>query len=185
MTKHEIPKFSLANIPLIVRAHYNERQLPSSADFIAEPSVPVINCVLAEAKLIAVEEKREFIEWNNASIELKREVLKNPEKYFVFGNIRVPDVDVSELNHEIFIVEYPNILDALSGEMSKGILLLDGLAICGNMVRRAFYDLIIHRSIPGSAGILSDNVFCITINGYTLMKLTWFKLHIANYEVEQ
>ena len=73
-----VVRHSPMEIPFLVMAHWNAK-VP--LHFIAEPSTVKSEGTVSAAKQIAEREQRVFFEWNRRSMEEKRSVLAEPEKY--------------------------------------------------------------------------------------------------------
>lgn len=158
-----ITRFSPLEIPTIVKAHY--RTSPKvPVNFIAEPSTVKSEGCLQVSKELAQEENREFFEWNRKSLEEKEQVLKEPEKYFVFADLRASETDIGELrlqdmrNGEDYITFKYNVLfRAVSHENAKGILFFDEMNLAPNMIKAQFYKILNDGAvgdIPISRGVL-------------------------------
>ena len=53
--------------------------------------------ILEEAKKIAKEKKKEFVQWDLLTKKKKQELFKNPEKYFVFMDIRLSNYEFTDM----------------------------------------------------------------------------------------
>jgi len=89
--------------------------------------------VLETAQAIAKEKGKEFKEWNKSTEKDKGEILRNPQKYFVFIDIRLSEYDSSDIKGlpdftgERKTIEWkiPNWAEFTSLPCSDGILFFD------------------------------------------------------------
>jgi hypothetical protein len=159
-----VVRWSPLDIPKIIRAHYRAK-VP--VNFIAEPSTVKSEGTLQAAKQLAEEEGREFFEWNRGSMEQKKKVIANPEKYFVFADLRASETDIGELrlqdlkNGEEFISFKYNILfAAMSSDTARGILFFDEMNLAPNMIKAQFYKIINDKAIGDIP--ISSSVLCVS-----------------------
>lgn len=146
-----------------VRYHWKSN--PKEAmHLVGEPSTVKSTFVLWEARDIASDEGREFLEWNRAGYAAKCDALEHPGKYFVFADLRAAETDVGEQrlqdmqNGKPYITyKYNMVFEVMSKAEAQGILFLDELNNAPNMTKMQFYKLINDRAIgdlPLSDGIL-------------------------------
>ena len=159
-----ITRYSPLEIPKIIKAHYKAR-VP--CNFVAEPSTVKLEGTMQTAKALSAEEGREYLEWNRATMQEKAEAVANPEKFFVFADVRASETDIGELrlqdmrNGESYITFKYNILfEALSKEGAKGILFFDEMNLAPNMIKAQFYKIINDGAIGDIP--LSKGVLCVS-----------------------
>jgi len=159
-----VVRYSPMEIPFLVMAHWNAK-VP--LHFIAEPSTVKSEGTVGAARQIAESEQRVFFEWNRRSMEEKRKVLAEPEKYFVFADIRASETDIGELRlqnmkdtqgYMTFI--YNIVFEVLSKSSAMGILFFDEMNLAPNMIKAQFYKVINDRAIGDIP--LSDGVLCVS-----------------------
>jgi len=152
-----------SKIRTLVRIHWNS--VPKEPmHLIGEPSTVKSTFVLWEARQIAKDEGREFFEWNRELPDRKLEVMRNPEKFFVFADVRASETDIGELrlqdmmNGEQYITfKYNLLFTVLSQKLSRGILFLDEFNNAPDMIKTQFYKIINDRAIgdiPIADGVL-------------------------------
>jgi MoxR-like ATPase len=119
--------------------------------------------VLDTAKEIAKNREREFVEWNNLNEKEKLKLFENPEKYFVFCDIRLSSYDVSDLRGlPIFTdnkkaIEFKIPLWALYMEQKKadGLIFFDEISLSPPLVQSSVYKILYDRQVNESK--ISDN----------------------------
>lgn len=156
-------RWSPLDIPTIVRAHWNAKP-KEPFQLIGEPSTVKSAMIYQEAKRLAEESKRFFLDWNRSPYEAKQDAVVNPANYFVFADLRASETDIGELRLQDMNREQPyitfkyNVLfGALSGESAMGILFLDEMNLAPNMIKAQFYKIINDRcigDIPLADGVL-------------------------------
>lgn len=120
--------------------------------------------IIDRAKSIAKAEEREFIDWNRVSKDKKDEVIENPDKYFVFIDIRLSQFDATDLkglpklDQHAKVVEWlvQNWLYCISNEKIKGFVFFDERNLAPPSVQASCYQ-IIHDRCMGDVKI-GDNV---------------------------
>jgi len=165
MTAITIPRESPLIIPDIMKAHWKSKE---PFHLIGEPSTVKSALVKQTAEEISVEENdgREFVEWSKLTLSKKEEVNKNPEKYFIFEDLRASETDIGELrlqninNGEKYITYKYNLLfDTYSKPDSKGVLFFDEMNLASNMIKAQFYKVYNDRSI-GDLPISDEILIC-------------------------
>ena len=146
----------------LVIAHYEGGC--ESLHFSGEPSTVKSKGVWKASVSLARKLGKEFVEWNRTTLEKKMEVLADPERYFVFADVRATETDIGELrlqdmmNGEPFITFKYNVLfTALSKEGATGVLFLDEINNAPEMQKTQFYKIINDRAIgdiPIALGVL-------------------------------
>ncbi|GAH45118.1 unnamed protein product, partial [marine sediment metagenome] len=91
-----VVRFSPLQIPRILRAHWNADP-KEPVHFIGEPSTVKSAGVFQESCAIAKDVGREFLDWNKTNMVGKKCVLAEPEKFFVFADLRASETDIGEL----------------------------------------------------------------------------------------
>jgi len=136
--------------------HYYEHKLPLFVwGTFGIGKSQVINEV---ARVKAVEQKREFVEWNKMTEEEKDNVSKEPEKYFVLIDIRLSEYDSSDIKglpnfkdgekSIEFRVPYWALL--LENPKSDGILFFDEINLATPLVISSCYKIIYDRVVNNS-----------------------------------
>lgn len=159
-----IDRISPLMIRTLVKRHY---KVSEPCNFTAAPStVKSVGTYEASVEL-AEEEGREFLDWNKSSISQKQDALENPNKYFVFADIRASETDIGELrlqdlqNGKDYISFKYNILfKAMSQPQSKGILFFDEMNLAPNMIKAQFYKIINDKAVGDIP--ISEGVLCVS-----------------------
>lgn len=119
--------------------------------------------VLETAKELAEEREKQFVEWNEVSKEKKDEIIKNPEPYFVLVDVRLAQLEPSDLKgipdlEKNGAVEWkpPLWVFYASRDGADGILFFDEANLSPPSVQSAFYQ-IVHDRESGSFSI-SDQI---------------------------
>lgn len=128
--------------------------------------------VYEKAVQLAKQEKREFVDWNRVDKDTKKAVIENPDKYFVFMDVRLSQFDATDLKGLPKIdsettVEWliQNWLYALTKDDIKGIVFFDELNLAPPSVQASAYQIIRDRCAGDVK--LGDNV-CVISAGNTL-----------------
>ena len=111
---------------------------------------------------------KEFVDWNKTSPEEKQEVFNNPEKYFVFIDIRLseydssdikglPDFQSSDKKSIEFRVPFWALL--LENPKSDGILFFDEINLATPLVISSCYKIIYDRVV--NDGKINENWFIV------------------------
>lgn len=109
--------------------------------------------LLEQGRLIALEKKREFIEWNKVSMDKKLEIIENSIRYFVFIDIRLSENDPSDikgipdLSDGSTVWKSPLFCRLLSDESADGILFFDEINLAPPLVISSVYKIIYDRVI--------------------------------------
>ena len=131
---------------------------------------------------ISEEKKRKFVEWNKTTEEEKKDILENPEKYFVFIDIRLSEFDSSDIkglpvfadDKKTIEWKIPTWAKLTSLENSDGILFFDEINLAPTLVQGSCYKIIYDRIINeeklnkewfvlGAGNLDSDNAFTHTL----------------------
>ncbi len=115
------------------------------------------------AREIAEEKGKEFVRWNQVSKERKNEMLENPQDYFVLMDIRLAQLDPSDLKgipnlEQNGAVEWkpPLWVYFASKENADGVIFFDESNLAPPSVQSAFYQVVHDREV-GSYSI-SENI---------------------------
>ena len=114
-----------------------------------------------EAKKLAKERKREFIDWNRVSKENKQKVYENPENYFVLIDVRLSEYDSSDIKglpdfisngdkkeaREFIEWRSPFFAKLIAKKDSDGILFFDEINNSTPLVMMSCYKIILDRVI--------------------------------------
>ena len=118
------------------------------------------------AEKLAKRYGRTFIEWNKLSLEEKHNVMEHTEKYFVLVDIRLSQIDPSDLkglprlNREHVEWLPPLWLHWASLEKSRGIIFLDELNLAPPSIQASAYQLILDRALGEYS--LADGVLVVS-----------------------
>lgn len=129
--------------------------------------------VYEKAKELAEQEKREFVDWNRSNEDVRMDAVKNPNKYFIFLDIRLSQYDATDLKG------VPNIngkeaflqwmkerwIHILSNEGVKGIVFFDEMNLAPPSVLASAYQFIRDRCVGDTK--IADNI-CIISAGNRL-----------------
>ena len=115
-------------------------------------------------KQIAADEKRTFAEWSDMNLEQKMDCLKNPDKYWIFADMRTSQMDTTSL------VGIPNMANTemlenipyswvvyFTNPKSHGCIFFDEINLAAPIVQSITYSAIHDRVISDRR--LSDNVY--------------------------
>ena len=159
-----IVRFSPLDIWKICRAHWKAK-VP--VNFIAEPSTVKSDGVKAFSMEQAEREGREFFDWNKRHFEDKQNAVANPEKYFVFGDLRASETDIGELRLQdmksgvnYITFKYNILVQELSTPKAKGVLFFDEMNLAPNMIKAQFYKIINDRAVGDIP--ISEGVLCVS-----------------------
>lgn len=159
-------RYSPLEIPQIVRLHFNTTP-KEPAHFIGEPSTVKSAGVYQEAKQLAIEMNREFMDWNRTQIDKKMDAMQNPKKYFVFCDIRASETDIGELRlqdikatEDFITFKYNLAFKVVSHEDAQGVLFFDEMNLAANMIKAQFYKIINDHCIGDIP--ISDGVLCLS-----------------------
>jgi hypothetical protein len=118
------------------------------------------------AKEIAEVKGREFVEWNKINYEKKKEIIINPNKYFVLIDIRLSEYDSSDVKglpdfkDENIIWKSPYWTKILELPESDGFLFFDEMNLATPLVLSSCYKIIYDRII--NEGSISPNWLIIS-----------------------
>ena len=98
--------------------------------------------------------QRKFVEWNKISKEEKHEVANHPEKYFFFMDIRLSQLDPSDLRgipalngHDTVEWKIPFWQYVATLKEAKGIVFLDEMNLSPPSIQASGYQLVLDRAI--------------------------------------
>jgi hypothetical protein len=118
------------------------------------------------AEEIAKEEGREFVCWNKLSMEEKHKISDKPEKYFFLMDIRLSQLDPSDLRglpalngKETVEWKIPFWLHVSSLKGAKGIIFFDEINLAPPSIQASAYQLIHDRELGEVP--LADGVLCV------------------------
>ena len=104
-------------------------------------------------KQIAELKKRKFVEWNKVSKERKREIEQHLEDYFILMDIRLSQMDPSDLkglpglDGDVCDWKIPYWLSILTKEDTMAIAFFDEINLAPPSIQAAAYQLILDRSL--------------------------------------
>jgi len=123
--------------------------------------------VKRKAKEISEKKDKEFVEWNEVPKERKQELIENPEDYFVLVDIRLAQMDASDIKGIPNIenngaVEWKPPLWVYFGaqENADGIFFFDEANLAPPIIQSAFYQ-VVHDKQSGAYKI-NDNIGMIS-----------------------
>jgi hypothetical protein len=115
---------------------------------------------------IALRKGRKYVEWNKLSKKEKYELIKNPKGYFFLMDIRLSQLDPSDLRglpalNGSDTVEWkiPLWLHASSLEGAEGIIFFDEINLAPPSIQSAAYQLILDRELGETP--ISEGVTCL------------------------
>ena len=120
--------------------------------------------VMREVAIDKAKEKgKEFVEWNKTNPDKKQEVFNNPEKYFVFIDIRLSEYDSSDIkglpdfqsDKKSIDFRVPFWALLLEKPESDGILFFDEINLATPLVISSCYKIIYDRVV--NDGKINDN----------------------------
>ena len=159
-------RYSPKDIPDIVRAHWNANP-KEPAHFIGEPSTVKSASVLMESKRLAIDSGRTFLEWNRANLQKKGEVLENPQRYFIYADLRASETDIGELrlqdmkaSQSYITFKYNILFEAMSHPEAVGVLFFDEMNLAPNMIKAQFYKIINDRAVGDIP--IADGILCLS-----------------------
>ena len=117
-------------------------------------------------KDIAVEKKREFVMWEDTTDAQKNEMIENADKYFVFCDQRIGQMDSTDLRgipnmmdtEKLKTIPYAWVIYFTQAE-ADGVIFFDEINLAPPTVAGSAYQIINDRCI--SDRTLGDNVFCM------------------------
>lgn len=121
---------------------------------------------------IADDEGREFKDWNKLTNEDKKELFKNPDKYFVFIDVRLSEFDPSDIKglpsldgNDTIDWKIPKWAKFITLPDSDGILFFDEINLAPPLVQSSVYKIIYDRIIVENK--INDNVLIIGAGNLT------------------
>jgi len=109
----------------------------------------------------ATELNKELVEWDSATLEKKKEVIENPDRYFVFLDIRLAQYDPVDLKglpslEGVYTIWRNNMwVEAMS--KADGVILFDEINHAAPILQNAVYQILLDRQVsetPLSKGAL-------------------------------
>lgn len=150
----DIVQLSYKNIEMYIMNAYNTQQ---SLLLYGHPGLGKSSIVQTTSKKIAARLGRElvFIDWQKASTEVKKGVMENPEKYFVFIDIRTAQLEPADLvgipdirSREAWLeMKAQKWVYLMSSPKSAGILFLDEINQGSPQVLKALYQVVLDRGV--------------------------------------
>lgn len=150
----DLPIYSYKLLEFHLVAAYNTRK---SLLVYGDPGLGKSSVVKHTAKNIAKGENRKFIEWNNLSIDEKKELIKNPSGHFCLIDIRTAQMEPTDLvgipdissTTQFLETKIPKWIYLMTQPGSAGILFLDELNQGSPQVLKALYEVVLDRSAGG------------------------------------
>ncbi len=115
------------------------------------------------AKEQALKEQREFIEWN--AFKDKHLLKENPEKYFVFADIRASQLDASDVRGLPFATngsiewKIPAVFDVFTRDNLHGVIFFDEINLAPPLIQSSLYQIILDRQVGEKS--LNPDVFLV------------------------
>ena len=115
--------------------------------------------VEAFAKRMAEEQSREYVDWSKLSKPKKKEIIADPSDYFCFVDVRMAEVEPSDLRglpdfvtdgeEDATYVDWmpPLWVAAITTEDAAGIIFLDEANLAPQMIQSVLYKLTLDRKI--------------------------------------
>ena len=106
------------------------------------------------AKDMATSRNKEFLEWNECTMEQKKEVITNPDKYFGFLDIRLTQYEPSDIKglpsfQEGTVVWQQN-LWVKAFQAIDGVILFDEINLCPPLLQNSVYQIILDKQVGES-----------------------------------
>lgn len=123
------------------------------------------------ARRRAEQQGREFVDWEKLDKDEKKTLVENPEGKFVFVDMRMAEVEPSDLRglpdfEEEFVDWKPPLwVAAVCSEGASGVVFLDEANLAPELVQSVFYQLVLDRKI--SEQTLADDVYVIGAGNVT------------------
>ena len=122
--------------------------------------------VLKKAQELAAKNKREFFDWNRSSKEEKHKLAQNPEKYFFLMDIRLSQLDPSDLRglpalngHDTVEWKVPFWLHVATLKGAMGVIFFDEMNLSPPSIQASGYQIVLDRCLGEVA--LADGVSVI------------------------
>jgi hypothetical protein len=114
-----------------------------------------------QAKGIAKEKEKEYVNWNKLLLEDKMKVFANPEKYFILLDIRLSEFDASDIKglpelqamekfKEWLVWRVPFFVKLLENQKADGILFFDEITLAPPLIQSSCYKIIHDRIVNDS-----------------------------------
>ena len=138
--------------------------------------------IAKSARDLAKQHHREFVEWNKISRDEKRKIEKNIDKYFILMDIRLSQMDPSDLkglpglDGDVCDWKVPYWLHIITIKGAMGITFFDEINLAPPSIQAAAYQLILDRSL-GEVSIV-DGVSLISAGNRVEDKVNVFDLPI-------
>lgn len=107
-----------------------------------------------QAMKLAEEHKREYVNWNKVSKKKKHQIAENPEKYFVLMDIRLSQMDPSDLRglpgldgKDVVEWKIPFWLHVATLPEIMGFLFFDEINLAPPSIQASAYQLILDRAL--------------------------------------
>jgi hypothetical protein len=115
---------------------------------------------------LAEDKKREFKDWNKLTNDEKKELFDNPDKYFVFIDVRLSEFDPSDIKglpsldgNDTIDWKIPKWAKFITLEDSDGILFFDEINLAPPLVQSSVYKIIYDRIIVENK--INNNVLIV------------------------
>ena len=121
--------------------------------------------VRSQAKQIASDKGREYVEWHSLSEEEKRNVINRKEDIFILFDIRLASYDPSDINgipkldEDVLRFAPPEWVNTICTEGVHGVVFLDEANLAPPLVQSSLYQLVLDRKV-GSYRV-SDGVHVV------------------------
>jgi len=152
----------------------------------------------------AKELKRIFVEWNQLSFDQKMNVMDNPKKYYLFGDIRastcdptdikgLPDLFSKENQDGVVMWATSAIFKAFSSSDAAGLLFFDEIMLAPKSIQSALYQVIQDRQagehpigdnvlICAASNLETDKAAIYEMAAPLQNRLAHYKLDIPSFE---
>jgi len=164
MKVDSIDRISPLMIKPLVKKHY---KVGEPLHFTAAPSTVKSVGTYEACVELAKDNNREFLEWNKSTMATKEDAVANPQKYFVFADIRASETDIGELrlqniksDKNYITFQYNILFEVVSQKGAKGVLFFDEMNLAPNMIKAQFYKIINDKCVGDIP--ISPEVLCVS-----------------------
>lgn len=136
------------------------------------------NVIKETAKKLAAEQKKEFAEWNELTLEQKYETIANPGRYFGFLDIRLTQYEPSDIKglpwEENGSIIWKKNLWVKAFQKMAGVILFDEINLSPPMLQNSVYQIILDKQVGDAP--LSDKVMIVGAGNMTEDKANTFEI---------
>jgi len=104
------------------------------------------------AKKAASEKKKEFIDWNAVTYDAKKEVIKNPDKYYVYVDMRMTQLEPSDLRglpdlSKDGATEWKPNMWTIALSKCEGTLNFEEINLCAPTLQATLYQILLEKTV--------------------------------------